>query len=154
MVSIIEIINKKASFSYRLTENFTAGIQLKGAEIKSIRNKDVVIKDSYCILVKSEVWVRNIHISKYKQDSTDQHNPNREKKLLLNKSEVKKITKSINEKGMSLIPTKLFINDKGLAKLEIAIGKGKKLYDKREDIKKKDVEKQIDREKKRGNKFP
>ena len=93
MGSVIEIINKKASFSYRLTEHFTAGIQLKGAEIKSIRNKDVVITDSYCVLVKSEVWVRNIHISKYKQDSTDQHNPSREKKLLLNKSEVKKITK-------------------------------------------------------------
>ena len=150
----IEIINKKASFSYRLIENFTAGIQLKGGEIKSIRNKDVDIKDSYCALVKGEVWVRNIHVSKYNQDSTGQHNPNREKKLLLNKSEVKKITKSINEKGMSLIPTKLFINDKGLAKLEIAIGKGKKLYDKREDIKKRDIEKQIDREKKRGNKFP
>ena len=151
MKKSIEIINKKASFSYRLTEHFTAGIQLKGGEIKSIRNRDVVIKDSYCILINNEVWVKNIHVSKYKQDSTDQHNPNREKKLLLNKSEIKKITKSIEEKGMSLIPTKLFINEKGLAKIEIAIGKGKKLYDKREDIKKRDVEKQIEREKKRGN---
>ena len=147
----IEIKNKKASFSFRLTEHFTAGVQLKGSEIKSIRNRDVIINDAYCILIKGEVWVKNIHVSKYKQDSTDQHNPNREKKLLLNKSEVKKITKSIDEKGMSLIPTKLFINEKGLAKIEIAIGKGKKLYDKREDIKKRDVEKQIQREKKRGN---
>ncbi len=147
----IEIKNKKASFSFRLTEHFTAGIQLKGSEIKSIRNRDVIINDAYCILIKGEVWAKNIHVSKYKQDSTDQHNPNREKKLLLNKSEVKKITKSIDEKGMSLIPTKLFINEKGLAKIEIAIGKGKKLYDKREDIKKRDVEKQIRREKKRGN---
>ena len=151
MQNQIKIINKKASFSYRLTEHFTAGIQLKGGEIKSIRNKDVIIKDSYCILIRNEVWVKNIHISKYKQDSTDKHNPNREKKLLLNKSEIKKITKSIEEKGMSLIPTKLFINEKGLAKIEIAIGKGKKLYDKREDLKKRDVEKQIEREKKRGN---
>jgi len=151
MQNQIEIVNKKSSFSYRLTEYFTAGIQLKGGEIKSIRNKDVIIKDSYCILINNEVWVKNIHISKYKQDSTDQHNPNREKKLLLNKSEIKKITKSIEEKGMSLIPTKLFINEKGLAKIEIAIGKGKKLYDKREDIKKRDIEKQIQIEKKRGN---
>tara|TARA_B100001250_G_C19633402_1_gene714800 strand:- start:263 stop:718 length:456 start_codon:yes stop_codon:yes gene_type:complete len=151
MKKSIEIINKKASFSYRLTEHFTAGIQLKGGEIKSIRNRDVVIKDSYCILINNEVWVKNIHVSKYKQDSTDQHSPNREKKLLLNKSEIKKITKSIDEKGMSLIPTKLFINEKGLAKIEIAIGKGKKLYDKREDIKKRDIEKQIQIEKKRGN---
>jgi len=127
MKKSIEIINKKASFSYRLTEHFTAGIQLKGGEIKSIRNRDVIIKDSYCILINNEVWVKNIHVSKYKQDSTNQHNPNREKKLLLNKSEIKKITKSIDEKGMSLIPTKLFINEKGLAKIEIAIGKGKKL---------------------------
>ena len=108
----IEIKNKKASFSFRLTEHFTAGIQLKGSEIKSIRNRDVIINDAYCILIKGEVWVKNIHVSKYKQDSTDQHNPNREKKLLLNKSEIKKITKSIDEKGMSLIPTKLFINEK------------------------------------------
>ena len=151
MKKSIEIINKKASFSYRLTEHFTAGIQLKGGEIKSIRNRDVIIKDSYCILINNEVWVKNIHVSKYKQDSTNQHNPNREKKLLLNKSEIKKITKSIDEKGMSLIPTKLFINEKGLAKIEIAIGKGKKLYDKREDIKKRDIEKQIQIEKKRGN---
>ncbi len=147
----IEIKNKKASFSFRLTEHFTAGIQLKGSEIKSIRNRDVIINDAYCILIKGEIWVKNIHVSKYKQDSTDQHNPNREKKLLLNKSEVKKITKSIDEKGMSLIPTKLFINEKGLAKIEIAIGKGKKLYDKREDLKKRDVKKQIEIEKKRGN---
>ena len=151
MQNQIEIVNKKSSFSYRLTDHFTAGIQLKGGEIKSIRNKDVIIKDAYCILIKGEVWVKNVHVSKYKQDSTDQHNPNREKKLLLNKSEIKKITRSIEEKGMSLIPTKLFINEKGLAKIEIAIGKGKKLYDKREDIKKRDIEKQIQIEKKRGN---
>ena len=151
MQNTIQIVNKKASYSYRLTEHFTAGLQLKGGEIKSIRNKDVEIKDSYCVLIKHEVWVRNMHVSKYKQDTSEQHNTNRDKKLLLNKSELKKIIKSINEKGMSLIPTKLFINEKGLAKIEIAIGKGKKLYDKREDIKKRDIEKQIDREKKKGN---
>ena len=151
MQNTIQIVNKKASYSYRLTEHFTAGLQLKGGEIKSIRNKGVEIKDSYCVLIKSEVWVRNMHVSKYKQDTSDQHNTKRDKKLLLNKSELKKIIKSINEKGMSLIPTKLFINEKGLAKIEIAIGKGKKLYDKREDIKKRDIENQIDREKKKGN---
>tara|TARA_S200000501_G_C20780904_1_gene724992 strand:- start:711 stop:1166 length:456 start_codon:yes stop_codon:yes gene_type:complete len=151
MKNPIEIKNKKASFSYNLTDFFIAGIQLKGSEIKSIRNKDVIITDSYCTLTKGEIWARNINIKKYKQDSINEHNPKREKKLLLNKSELKKITKSIDEKGMSLIPTRIFINKKGLAKIEIAIGKGKKQYDKREDIKKRDIEKQIQIEKKRGN---
>ena len=151
MKNSIEIKNKKASFSYNLTDFFIAGIQLKGSEIKSIRNKDVVITDSYCTLTKGEVWAKNINITKYKQDSINEHNPKREKKLLLNKSELKKITKSIDEKGLSLIPTRIFINEKGLAKIEIATGKGKKQYDKREDIKKRDIEKQIQIEKKRGN---
>ena len=151
MKNSIEIKNKKASFSYNLTDFFIAGIQLKGSEIKSIRNKDIVITDSYCTLIKGEVWARNINITKYKQDSINEHNPKREKKLLLNRSELKKITKSIDEKGMSLIPTRIFINERGLAKIEIAIGKGKKQYDKREDIKKRDIEKQIQIEKKRGN---
>ena len=136
MKKIIEIKNKKASFSYTLTENFTAGIQLKGGEVKSIRNKEVKISDSFCIIFNDEIWVKNIYISKYKHDTSESHNPNRNKKLLLNKSEISKIIKSINEKGASLIPTKLFINDKGLVKIQVAIGKGKKMYDKREIIKK------------------
>tara|TARA_B100001121_G_scaffold209697_1_gene183608 strand:+ start:87 stop:539 length:453 start_codon:yes stop_codon:yes gene_type:complete len=146
-----EILNKKASFSYKLTEFYTAGIQLKGSEIKSIRNKEIIIKDSYCILINGEVWSKNIHISKYKYDTSQEYNPNRDKKLLLNKNEIKKIIKSIDEKGMSLIPIKLFVNEKGMAKVELGLGKGKKLFDKREDLKKKDVDKQIQRIKKRGN---
>jgi len=147
----IEILNKKASFSYKLSEFYTAGIQLKGSEIKSIKSKEVIIKDSYCILLKNEIWAKNIHVTKYKYDTSQEFNPNREKKLLLKKNEIKKIIKSIDEKGMSLIPTKLFINEKGIAKIEIGLGKGKKLFDKREDLKKKDVEQQIQRIKKRGN---
>ena len=148
--NIIEILNKKSKFSYQLIDYYTAGLQLKGSEIKSIRNKDVNIKDSYCFLIEGEIWAKNIHVSKYKQDSTDSHNPNRDKKLLLNKSEIKKLTKFIQEKGMAIIPTKLFVNLKGLAKIEIAIAKGKKIYDKREDIKKRDVQKDIQRIKKGG----
>tara|TARA_B100000900_G_scaffold323526_1_gene283113 strand:+ start:119 stop:574 length:456 start_codon:yes stop_codon:yes gene_type:complete len=147
----IEIPNKKASFSYKLTDFYTAGIQLKGSEIKSIRKKEVIIKDSYCTLMNGEIWSKNIHISKYKYDTSQEFIPNRDKKLLLNKNEIKKIIKSIEEKGMSLIPIKLFINEKGIAKVELGLGKGKKLFDKREDIKKKDIEKQIQRIKKRGN---
>ena len=150
MKKSVEILNKKASFSYSLTDHYTAGIQLKGSEIKSIRNRDIVIKDSYCILIDREIWVKNIYVSKYKQDSREDYNPNRDKKLLLQKPEIKKITKSIEEKGMAVIPTKLFISEKGLAKIEIAIGKGKKMYDKREDLKKKDIEKDIARIKKGG----
>ena len=106
---------------------------------------------SFCIIFNDEIWVKNIYISKYKHDSSELHNPNRNKKLLLNKSEISKIIKAINEKGASLIPTKLFINEKGLVKIQVAIGKGKKMYDKREIIKKRDVEKHIQREKKREN---
>ena len=94
MKKSVEILNKKASFSYSLTDHYTAGIQLKGSEIKSIRNRDVVIKDSYCILIDSEIWVKNIYVSKYKQDSREDYNPNRDKKLLKKLRENKKKEKA------------------------------------------------------------
>ena len=139
--------NKKASFSYTLTSYFVCGIQLKGSEIKSIRHKDVNISESYCILENDEIWVKNIDINKYKFDNQEEYNPKRLRKLLLQKNEINKIKKNLNEKGMALIPTKLFINEKGLAKLEVALGKGKKTYDKRESLKKKDTDREIQRKK-------
>ena len=140
-------INKKASFSYNLTDFFICGIQLKGSEIKSIRLKKVNISESYCIVEKNEVWVRNMDINKYKFCQDEAYNPKKTRKLLLTKIEIKKIKKNLDEKGMSLIPIKLFINDKGLAKIKIGIGKGKKLYDKRESIKKRDAELEMGRKK-------
>ena len=145
--SNIITINKKASFSYNLTDFFICGIQLQGSEIKSIRLKKVNISESFCIVEKNEVWVRNMDIKKYKFCQDESYNPKKTRKLLLTKIEIKKIKKNLDEKGMSLIPIKLFINDKGLAKIKIGIGKGKKLYDKRESIKKRDAELEMGRKK-------
>tara|TARA_Y100001968_G_C19267473_1_gene672448 strand:+ start:256 stop:714 length:459 start_codon:yes stop_codon:yes gene_type:complete len=139
--------NKKASFSYQLSDFFTCGIQLKGSEIKSIRFKQVNISESYCIIEDNEVWIKNMDIARYKFCTDNTYNPKKPRKLLLKKIEINKINKNLNEKGMSLIPTKLFINETGLAKLEIAIGKGKKIYDKRESIKKADAQREMQRQK-------
>ena len=144
----IEILNKKAKFSYDIQSLYEAGIQLNGTEIKSIRNNDANIKDSYCIIIDNEVFVKNMHIAKYKLSMIDNYESKRDRKLLLNRSEINKIQKMIQEKGMSVIPTKLFINKKGFAKLEIGIGKGKKLFDKRETIKKRESQIEIERTKK------
>ena len=137
--------NKKASFSYTLSDFFICGIQLKGSEIKSIRLKQVNISESYCIIEKNEVFLKNMDIEKYKFCSEESYNSKRQRKLLLNKTEIKKIKKSLDEKGMTLIPIKLLITEKGFAKIEIAIGKGKKIYDKRESLKKRDSKLEIAR---------
>ncbi len=139
--------NKKASFSYILSDFFTCGIKLEGSEIKSIREKQVNIADAYCIIYNNEIWIKNMDIARYSFCNKEDYNPKKERKLLLKKTEIKKIKKSLNEKGMSLIPTKLLINEKGLAKIEIAIGKGKKNYDKRESLKEKDSKREIERKK-------
>tara|TARA_B100000530_G_C15920121_1_gene472817 strand:- start:644 stop:1105 length:462 start_codon:yes stop_codon:yes gene_type:complete len=140
-------LNKKASFSYVLSDFFTCGIKLEGSEIKSIRDKQVNIAESYCIIENDEVWVKNMDIARYSFCTNASYNPKKERKLLLKKTEIRKIKKNLHEKGMSLIPTKVLINEKGLAKLEIAIGKGKKIYDKRESLKKRDAQLEINRKK-------
>jgi len=140
-------INKKASFSYALSEFFMCGMKLEGSEIKSIREKQVNIAESYCIIENDEVWVKNMDIARYSFCTNESYNPKKERKLLLKKPEIRKIKKNLHEKGMSLIPTKVLINEKGLAKLEIAIGKGKKIYDKRESIKERDAKLEISRKK-------
>ena len=148
MLQKINIKNKKAYFEYEILSNFTAGIVLCGSEIKSIRNSQASLSDSYCVVIKSEIFIRNLHIGEYKHASHNNHTPKRERKLLLNKIEIKKIKKQLNEKGMTLIPTKLLISEKGFAKIEIGLGKGKKLYDKRETLKKRDANLEIERKKK------
>ena len=144
--------NKKAYFSYSISGKYIAGIQLKGAEIKSVRIGNVNINESYCQVKNDEIWIKNIDITRYKFCQDSEYFARRDRKLLLNQIEIKKIRKDINEKGMSLIPTKLIINEKGFAKLELGIGKGKKLYDKRQAIKKRDAKIEIARKKGR-NKF-
>jgi len=148
MIKKIEIHNKKAKFSYEIQHSLTAGIQLNGTEIKSIRNNDANIKDAYCIVYKNELYVKNMHVAKYKMSMIEKYDSKRDRKLLLNRSEINKVQKMIQEKGMSVIPTKLFISEKGFAKLEIGIGKGKKLFDKRETIKKRESKIEIARTKK------
>lgn len=134
----IEIRNRKAEFEYFLLNEFTAGIVLVGTEIKSIRSGKANLADSYCSFIEEELWVHNLHISEYKDGSYNNHDPKQDRKLLLNRKELKKIQSKLNDRGMTIIPTKLWINEGGYAKLNIALARGKKMYDKRESIKEKD----------------
>ena len=139
----ISIRNKKASFEFIFIEDFIAGIVLFGTEIKSIRNGAVSFSDAYCYIRDNEIFVKNLHISEYKNSSFRQHEPKRDRKLLLTKREIRKLKEKTQEKGLTIVPSKLFINDKGLAKLEIVLAKGKKLFDKRESLKTKEDERKI-----------
>ncbi len=137
--------NRKARHNYFFIRELEAGIVLKGSEIKSIREGKLSFKDSYASIEDDEVWLYSLHISPYKYDSNFAPDPERRRKLLLNKREIKKIRSQIDEKGMTLIPAEIYINDKGLAKIKIALAKGKRQYDKREDIKKKDIMRDMQR---------
>jgi SsrA-binding protein len=141
----IIIKNKRASFDFELMEFFTAGIVLTGTEIKSIRLGKASLSDSYCILVEGELWAKGIQISEYFFGSYSNHVPRRDRKLLLNKKELRKLTRLTKETGFTIVPTKMFINEKGLAKLDIAVAKGKKTYDKRETLREKDDKREMDR---------
>jgi len=147
MSSILKIKNRKASYEYKLINKYVAGIMLVGTEIKSIRNNQANISDSYCLFIKDDLYVKNLHIAEYQNAGNNNHDTKRNRKLLLNRHELNKIKSKTNEKGMSIIPTLLFINDTGKAKLEIAIAKGKKNYDKRNSLKEKDQKRQVDIEK-------
>jgi SsrA-binding protein len=139
----VRIRNKKASFEYDLLDKYVAGISLKGTEIKSIREGKASLQESFCYFKGDELFIKQMNIRPYENASHFNHEAQRDRKLLLNKNELKKLKSKMEEKGMSIVPTTLFINKKGLAKLEIALAKGKKLYDKREDIKEKDMKRQI-----------
>lgn len=142
----VEIVNRKASFEYQYLDVFTAGMVLTGTEIKSIRQGKVNLTDAYCVFHQDELYVRNMHISAYEEGTHYNHSPLRDRKLLLSKRELKKLQNELKNVGLTIIPTKMFISDKGYAKLNIALAKGKKLFDKREDIKAKDIKRSLDRE--------
>ena len=142
----IDIRNKRARYEYFLSDELCAGIVLSGTEIKSIRLGKVNITDAYCAFENGELFVKNMHISEYVFGSYNKHEPRSERKLLLNKRELKKYETKTKERGFTIIPLRLFINENGLAKLDIALAKGKKQYDKRESIKQKDVQRDLDRE--------
>jgi SsrA-binding protein len=140
----IDIVSKKARFSYDLIQTFTAGIQLFGTEIKSIRDGKVNLTDGYCYFKQDELWVKNIHISEYSMGTYNNHEPMRVRKLLLHKRELKKLQTSVKEKGLTIIPVRIFLNEKGLAKLDIALARGKKSHDKRETIKEREGKRLMD----------
>jgi SsrA-binding protein len=137
--------NKKAGFEFFLFEKFIAGLVLTGTEIKSIRSGKVSISDAFCSFAGNELWVKNMHIAEYDHGNIYNHEPKKDRKLLLTKRELKKLRIKHVEKGITIVPVVLFIDDKGFAKLEIALAKGKKLFDKRETIKDRDVMRDSDR---------
>ena len=143
--SKVEIKNRKASFEYEFLETFTAGIVLSGTEIKSIRAGRASLPDSYCYFIGNELYVRNMHIAEYWWGSFNKHDPKRDRKLLLNRKELRKLARAIKEKGLTIVATRLFIADNGYAKLNIALARGKKEYDKRHTIKENDIRRQEDR---------
>jgi SsrA-binding protein len=141
----IMIKNKKAFFQFEILETFTAGIVLTGTEIKSIRLSKASLVDAYCKFVEGELWLTGMHIAEYSYGTYNNHEPKRERKLLLNRTELRKLFRSSQEKGLTIVALKLFINEKGLAKVEIGLARGKKMHDKREDLKKKDSKREMDR---------
>lgn len=143
--SNIEIKNKKASFEYEFIEKFTAGIKLTGTEIKSIRAGKANLVDAYCYFVNGELYVKGLHIAEYEWGNLNNHDPRRERKLLLTKKELNRLFRRSQEKGLTIIAYRLWINEKGWAKLDIALARGKKQYDKREDIKKRDAQRELGR---------
>ncbi len=143
MSRTININNRRASFEYFFLETYTAGVVLTGTEIKSIREGKVNLTDAYCIFQDGELLVHHLHISPYEKCTYANHNPTRDRKLLLKKRELKKLQLKLKDQGLTVVPTRIFINEKGLAKVDVALAKGKKLYDKRETIKERDL--------KRGN---
>lgn len=141
----IEILNRKASFNFHIEERFEAGMELKGSEVKSIRSNSVNMGDGYCYLENGELFLKNIHISEWKQASYDAHEPLRDRKLLLNKRELARIESRIKSKGYAVFPVRLFESERGFFKMEIGLGQGKKTFDKRDDIKEKDIKRDLDR---------
>ncbi|MCG2613639.1 SsrA-binding protein SmpB [Terrimonas sp. NA20] len=140
-----EMKNRSAYHEFFIDVKYEAGMVLLGTEVKSIRGGRVSFNDSYCLIHKGEIWVKSLHIAEYSHGNLNNHDPLRDRKLLLQKKEIKKIETKLKEKGYTLIPLRLFFNDKNMVKIEIGLAKGKKLHDKRETIKQKDVEREMKR---------
>ena len=141
----ITIKNKRASFDYELLETFTAGLVLTGTEIKSIRLGKASLVDTFAIVKRGEVWVKNMYVAEYFFGTYNNHAPRRDRKLLLNRKEIRRLQTAAKDRGFTLVPTRLFINERGLAKLVLAIARGKKEYDKRQSIRERDDRREMDR---------
>jgi SsrA-binding protein len=143
--SAISILNKRASFNYFIDDTWEAGIILTGTEVKALKEGKANLTDAYCYLKDDEIWIKNMHISPYDNGSYGNHPPRRDRKLLLHKKEIIKIKSKIREKGVTIIPTKVYISDRGFAKVEIGIARGKKQYDKRESLKEDEAKREMGR---------
>ena len=139
----ITIKNRRASHEYLFLDTYIAGIQLIGVEIKSIRKGEVNLSEAYCIFQNGELYLKNTHISPYENAGFVKVDPLRDRKLLLNKNELRKLSEGVSRKGLTIVPTKMFINDRGLCKVEVCLCQGKKNYDKRESLKEKDMKKRV-----------
>lgn len=142
---MIEIRNRSAFHEFYIEDTYTAGMVLVGTEVKALRAGKASFNDSYCIFHQGELFIKSLHISEYSFGTTQKHEPMQERKLLLTKRELKKLESKMTEKGYTIVPLKIFFNEKNIAKIEIGLGKGKKLHDKRETIKKRDTEREIKR---------
>jgi SsrA-binding protein len=141
----VNILNRQASYEYQFLAKYSAGIMLKGTEIKSIREGKVNLKDGFCTFFKGELWLHGVTISQYTEGTYYNHEPTRPRKLLLNKRELHQLEKSAEEQGLTIIPIRMFTSERGFAKVEIALARGKKLYDKREDLKERDQKREMER---------
>lgn len=148
MSKTVNIRNKKATFKFEIVATYTAGMQLVGTEVKSIKDGKATIEEAFCRMKKGELWIFNMHVSEYKYGNINNHEDTRPRKLLLKKKELNQIQKKIYEKGFTIVPLRVFISERGFIKIDIALGKGKKLHDKRESLKQKDNKRQLDRIKK------
>lgn len=146
--STIEIKNRRATFEYQFIDTFEAGMVLQGTEIKSIRQGHANLRDSYCFFKKGELYVKSLFIAEYENGTYANHEARRTRKLLLKRTELRKLEKKVKEKGFTIVPYRLYLNERGIAKLEIALAQGKRSYDKRETIKRKDLKRDLERMKK------
>jgi SsrA-binding protein len=141
----VEILNRKAAYEYHFVQEFDAGIALTGTEVKSIRSGNANLSDAYCVFDNGELWVRNFYIAEYKYGTDANHQPRRNRKLLLRRPELRKLERGIKEKGATIVPFKIFFNDRGFAKMTICLARGKKTFDKRETIKDRESKRELDR---------
>jgi SsrA-binding protein len=135
--------NRKATYNYEVFDKYTAGVILKGTEIKSIRSSLINMNSSYCIVDNDDIYIKDLNISEYEFGNLNNHEPKRKRKLLLNKREINQIKKKVSEKKLSIIPLNLYVSDRGFVKIEIALCKGKKIYDKRESVKKREADRKL-----------
>lgn len=140
-----EIVNRKAKFQYNFTQEFDAGIMLKGTEVKSLRGGNANLNDAYCFFKNGELFIKNLYIAEYSHGNVHNHETRRDRKLLLRKAELRKLHRRVSEKSMTIVPFKIFFSERGIAKIRIALAQGKSAYDKRDTIRERDAKRELDR---------